>query len=93
AVDPDPPRPAPGNGAGSDAGDPLPRRLTVYSTAAVLIGSTTGSGIFRVPSVAAAQGGSLSAVVLLWTVGALLTLFGALTVAELAALFRRSLSL
>jgi amino acid transporter len=61
----------------------------VWSTAAVLIGSTIGSGIFRVPSVAAAEGGTLGAVALLWIAGALLTLFGALTVAELAALFPR----
>ncbi len=68
----------------------LPRRLSVWSTGAVLVGSTIGSGIFRVPSVAAAEGGTVGAVVLLWTAGALLTLFGALTVAELAALFPRS---
>jgi amino acid transporter len=65
----------------------LPRTLGVWSTAAVLIGSTIGSGIFRVPSVAAAEGGSLEAVGVLWILGALLTLAGALTVAELAALF------
>jgi amino acid transporter len=67
----------------------LPRRLSVWSTSAVLIGSTIGSGIFRVPSVAADQGGSLGAVAVLWVTGAVLTLFGALTVAELAALFPR----
>jgi amino acid transporter len=63
--------------------------LSGWSTAAVLIGSTIGSGIFRVPSVAAAEGGSVGAVALLWVVGAFLTFFGALTVAELAALFPR----
>lgn len=76
-------------GHGTEA-DPLPRRLTAWSTGAVLVGSTIGSGIFRVPSVAASEGGSLEAVALLWTVGAGLTLFGALTVAELAALFPRA---
>ena len=70
--------------------DPLPRRLTVWSTGAVLVGSTIGSGIFRVPSVAAAEAGTVGAVVLLWVAGASLTLFGALTVAELAALFPRA---
>jgi basic amino acid/polyamine antiporter, APA family len=70
--------------------NPLPRRLSVWSTAAVLVGSTIGSGIFRVPSVAAAEGGTLEAVALLWIGGAVLTLFGALTVAELAALFPRA---
>jgi amino acid transporter len=78
--------------ADPDAGQPagsLPRRLSVWSTSAVLIGSTIGSGIFRVPSIAADQGGSLGAVAALWVTGAVLTLFGALTVAELAALFPR----
>lgn len=78
-----------GNGdLGGDTGV-LPRRLSVWSTGAVLVGSTIGSGIFRVPSVAAAEGGTLEAVALLWVAGALLTLAGALTVAELAALFPR----
>ena len=77
------------DGSGS-AGDSLPRRLSVWSLTAVLVGSTIGSGIFRVPSVAAAEGGTLGAVALLWIAGALLTLFGALTVAELAALFPRA---
>ncbi len=67
----------------------LPRRLSAGSTAAVLIGSTIGSGIFMVPAVAAAEGGTLGAVALLWVAGALLTLFGALTVAELAVMFPR----
>lgn len=89
---PDPPgRGAARNTSSPGAGaDPLPRRLSVWSTAAVLIGSTIGSGIFRVPSVAAAEAGTLGGVALLWVVGALLTLFGALTVAELAALFPRA---
>jgi amino acid transporter len=69
--------------------DSLPRRLSVWSTSAVLIGSTIGSGIFRVPSVAAAEAGTVGAVALLWIAGAILTLFGALTVAELAAMFPR----
>ncbi|MGD2121866.1 MAG: amino acid permease [Gemmatimonadota bacterium] len=77
--------PATSDGATSS----LPRRLSVWSTAAVLIGSTIGSGIFRVPSVAAAEGGTLGAVALLWVAGAALTLFGALTVAELAVMFPR----
>ncbi len=75
--------------AGIQPNSSLPCSLSAWSTAAVLIGSTIGSGIFRVPSVTAAEGGSVGAVALLWVVGALLTLFGALTVAELATLFPR----
>lgn len=65
----------------------LVRRLGVWSAAAVLVGSTIGSGIFRVPSEAAAQVGSVGAFTLVWIVGAVLSLFGALTLAELATLF------
>lgn len=67
----------------------LPRTLGVWSTAAVLVGSTIGSGIFRVPSVAAAEAGTVGLVAVLWITGAVLTLFGALTVAELASVFPR----
>lgn len=68
----------------------LERRLGVWSTAALLIGITIGSGIFRVPSVAATEVGTVGAMTLLWLIGALVALFGALTLAELVTLFPRS---
>ncbi|MEJ2185719.1 MAG: amino acid permease, partial [Gemmatimonadota bacterium] len=68
----------------------LPRRLGVFSAAAVLVGSTIGSGIFRVPSTVVADAHSLAIVALVWVVGGVVALFGALTLAELAALFPRS---
>jgi basic amino acid/polyamine antiporter, APA family len=68
----------------------LERRLGVWSTAALLIGITIGSGIFRVPSVAAAEAGTLASVGLLWLAGGMVALFGALTLAELATLFPHS---
>src|SRR5262245_42176068 len=70
--------------------DELPRRLGVFSAAAVLVGVTIGSGIFRVPSTVAAHVSTVGAIALLWVVGALVALFGALTLAELAVLFPRS---
>lgn len=70
--------------------DRLPRRLGVWSAAAVLVGTTIGSGIFRVPSAVAADVGTVGAVAVLWVLGALVALFGALTIAELAVLFPRS---
>ena len=48
----------------------LPRRLGVWSAAAVLVGSTIGSGIFRVPSAVAADAGSVGAALLVWVAGA-----------------------
>ena len=65
-------------------GSTLPRRLGLLSTVGVLIGIVIGSGIFRVPSIVAAEVGSADAALLVWVVGGLLTLSGALTLAELA---------
>jgi amino acid transporter len=70
--------------------DRLPRRLGGWSAAAVLVGSVIGSGIFRVPSAIAAEVGSVGAVMLIWIAGALVALFGALTLAELAAIYPRT---
>ena len=70
--------------------DSLPRRLGLWSAAAVLVGSTIGSGIFRVPSAVAEDVGTVGAIALLWLLGAAVALFGALTIAELAVLFPRS---
>jgi APA family basic amino acid/polyamine antiporter len=62
----------------------LPRRLGLLSTVGVLIGIVIGSGIFRVPAIVAAEVGSAGAAMLIWVVGGLFTLSGALTLAELA---------
>ena len=73
--------------------DRLPRRLGVWSAAAVLVGSTIGSGIFRVmggEDGVADRVGTVGAIGLIWIVGAVVALFGALTIAELAAMFPRS---
>src|SRR5687767_5000907 len=73
-----------------EAGDGLPRRLGVWSAAAAAVGLTIGSGIFRVPATVAAESGSLGATAMVWVLGGIITLCGALTVAELAALFPRA---
>ncbi len=65
----------------------LPRRLGLWSATAILVGATIGSGIFRVPSTVAAATGSSTASLALWGAGALITLCGALTMGELAAMF------
>lgn len=72
------------------AAERLPRRLGLFSAVAVLVGSTIGSGIFRVPSTVATEVGAVGAIALIWILGAVVALFGALTLAELAALFPRS---
>lgn len=68
----------------------LPRTLGLWSAVGVLVGTTIGSGIFRVPNELAGILGSPGAMMLLWVVGGVVTLCGALTIAELAAALPRS---
>jgi basic amino acid/polyamine antiporter, APA family len=57
---------------------------------AVLVGSTIGSGIFRVPAGVAERLQDPGPVMLAWVLGGAIALFGALTLAELAAAMPRS---
>jgi basic amino acid/polyamine antiporter, APA family len=71
-------------------GERLPRHLGLWSAVAVLVGITIGSGIFRVPAGVAGQLGQPGPVLLAWVLGGAIALFGALTLAELAAALPRS---
>ncbi len=71
-------------------GERLPRRLGLWSTVAVLVGSTIGSGIFRTPAVVAERVDDLSLFALAWGLGGVVALAGALTLAELAAALPRT---
>jgi basic amino acid/polyamine antiporter, APA family len=71
-------------------GERLPRHLGLWSAVAVLVGSTIGSGIFRVPATVAERLQEPGPVVLAWVLGGLIALFGALTLAELAGALPRS---
>jgi APA family basic amino acid/polyamine antiporter len=71
-------------------GERLPRHLGLWSAVAVLIGSTIGSGIFRVPATVAERLEYTGPVFLAWILGGLIALFGALTLAELAGALPRS---
>jgi amino acid transporter len=71
-------------------GDRLPRRLGLWSAVAVVIGSTIGSGIFRTPASIAQRVDDVPLFLLAWVLGGGVALAGALTYAELAALFPRS---
>jgi basic amino acid/polyamine antiporter, APA family len=68
----------------------LPRRLGLGSALAVVMGSMIGSGIFRVPGAVAADTGTIGAMMLAWVVAGLVTLCGALALAEVAALFPKA---
>src|ERR671920_847902 len=71
-------------------GERLPRPLGLGSAVAVLIASTMGSGIFRLPASVAERLQSPGPVLLAWTLGGVIALFGALTLAELAGALPRS---
>src|SRR3989442_6205425 len=71
-------------------GERLPRRLGLWSAVAVVVGSTIGSGIFRTPASIAQRVDDVPLFLLSWVLGGAVTLCGALTYAELAALFPRS---
>ncbi len=64
----------------------LLRILGPVATTAILIGSVIGSGIFLVPNTVAAQVGSFGPIMILWLAAGLLTLFGALSYAELGGM-------
>src|SRR3970282_1697393 len=63
----------------------LARRLGFWSAIGIVIGVTIGSGIFRTPAVIATRGADPPWMVGGWVVGGLISLGGALSVAELAA--------
>lgn len=65
----------------------LPRVLRFSDLVLLTLGSVIGSGIFIVPATVLTQtGGSLRLALFVWVVGGLLSLLGALTYAELAAM-------
>lgn len=65
----------------------LPRKLGLATGIAVVVGVIIGSGIFRVPSGIAADTGNLTGIALVWILGGIVALFGALSIAELAAMY------
>ena len=64
----------------------LPRVLGASQATAIVVGTIIGSGIFLVPREMMLDVGSSSLVYLAWIVGGLLSLFGAMTYAELGAM-------
>jgi APA family basic amino acid/polyamine antiporter len=64
----------------------LPRVLGPLAALCVVVGSVIGSGIFIVPARVASLVPSMGGIALLWVVGGLFSLAGALTLAELGAM-------
>ena len=63
----------------------LQRVLGLWSAASIVIGTVIGSGVFLVPTSMIAKLGSVKMLFVVWVVAGVLSLFGALTYAELAA--------
>src|SRR5271154_4222471 len=64
----------------------LVRGLGAWASAAIVVGTMIGTGIFLKPAEMAREGRSVSIVFAAWIVGAILSLFGALSYAELGAM-------
>ena len=64
----------------------LPRALGLRHAISIVVGTIIGSGIFLVPKEMMQAVGSAKVVYLAWIVGGVLSIFGALTYAELGAL-------
>jgi APA family basic amino acid/polyamine antiporter len=75
--------------ASGSGGPPVaPRRLVgVWQAVSVCVGMVIGAGIFRSPSVVAANLGSGTELMLAWAFGGAMSLAGALCFAEMAAAF------
>jgi APA family basic amino acid/polyamine antiporter len=67
-------------------GQQLRRTLGTWDLTLLVIGNVIGSGIFIVPSVVLRQSGSVNVALTVWVVAGLLSLFGALSYAELGAM-------
>src|SRR2546427_2425501 len=62
----------------------LPRTLGLWSSVALVVGITIGSGIFRSPAGIARQAPNPMVMIGLWVAGGIVTLCGALSLAEIA---------
>lgn len=68
----------------------LPRRIGLWGAVAVCIGSTIGSGIFRSPAGVADKIPGPLPLLMVWAVGGVFALCGALTLAEVASAIPRT---
>jgi basic amino acid/polyamine antiporter, APA family len=70
--------------------DSLPRRLGFWTALAVVVGDVVGSAIFRVPSEVAGAVPAAGGIMAVWVIGGVITLCGALSLAELSAAMPRA---
>ncbi len=73
-----------------DPRDRLPRVLSLWDASMLIVASVVGSGIFLTPARVAGLLPSAEGILLAWLAGALISLAGALTNAELGAMYPRA---
>jgi len=64
--------------------------LGLFTTLSIVVGAVIGSGIFKKPAVMAGQLGSPELLIGVWVLAGVITLFGALTNAEIAGMISRT---
>jgi basic amino acid/polyamine antiporter, APA family len=70
---------------------PVSRKtLSVLDAVAISVGIVIGAGIFKTPSMVAANSGNEWTVIFIWLIGGVVTLFGALCYAELTSAYPHS---
>ncbi|HET9100110.1 MAG TPA: amino acid permease, partial [Acidobacteriaceae bacterium] len=77
---------SPSHDENDDAMHTLPRVLGPWQATAIVAGTIIGSGIFLVPRERMRAAGSSNLVYMAWIAAGILSLFGAMTYAELAAM-------
>lgn len=73
-----------------DKNNPLLPSLGLFTTSAIVIGAAIGSGIFKKPALMASQLGSPELMLIIWVVAGIITLFGALSNAEVAGMITKT---
>jgi APA family basic amino acid/polyamine antiporter len=68
----------------------LRREIGLVAATAIVVNATIGTGIFKKPAEVARQAGSIEASILVWVLGAMIALAGALCFAELSASMPRA---
>src|SRR5262249_50488802 len=68
----------------------LVRALGPYLATAIVVGTVIGSGVFKKPQAVAENVHYFGLAALVWIIGGILTLLGALTYAEVLAMFPRA---
>ena len=68
----------------------LQQKLNLYGLTMIAVGSCIGAGIFVAPGQIVGAVPNATLILLVWAIGGLMSLLGALTFAELGGMFPRS---